>query len=129
LSIAAILSAATTALLGLTSPQWPLWAVILLAFVAGSSAASWNGVQIAEVARRSPPRLISETAAGSSILVNLTNILSPTVFAAFIAAGGRYDHAFYCLAACTLLVLVFLPRDRGGRGKSLGSPAPAPSDA
>ncbi|MBV6303716.1 MFS transporter [Candidimonas humi] len=112
LSIAAILSAATTALLGLTSPLWPLWAVIVLAFIAGSSAASWNGVQMAEVARRSSPQLISETAAGSSILVNLTNILAPTAFAAFIAIGGRYEQAYFCLGACTLLVLVFLPRDR-----------------
>jgi MFS family permease len=112
LSIAAILSAATTALLGLTNPLWPLWAVIVLAFIAGSSAASWNGVQMAEVARRSSPQLISETAAGSSILVNLTNILAPTAFAAFIAIGGRYEQAYFCLGACTLLVLVFLPRDR-----------------
>src|SRR5690606_24366788 len=51
LSIAATLSAITTATLGFTSAEWPLWSVILLAFVAGSSAASWNGVQIAEVAR------------------------------------------------------------------------------
>jgi MFS family permease len=111
LSIAAILSAATTALLGLTSPQWPLWAIITLAFVAGCSAASWNGVQIAEVARRSPRHLISETAAGASILVNLTNMLAPMAFAAFIAFGGRYGHAFICTAACSLLVLLFLPRD------------------
>ncbi|MCD0504896.1 MFS transporter [Bordetella petrii] len=110
LSIAAVFSAATTALLGLTSAQWPLWAVILLAFVAGSSAASWNGVQIAEVARRSPPHMISETAAGSSILVNLTNMLAPTAFAAFVAISGRYDYAFICAGACSLLVLVCLPR-------------------
>ncbi|MBO1114760.1 MFS transporter [Bordetella petrii] len=111
LSIAAILSAATTALLGLTSPAWPLWAVVLLAFVAGCSAASWNGVQIAEVARRSPAHLISETAAGSSILVNLTNMVAPTLFAAFVAIGGHYDYAFICTGACSLLVLVCLPRD------------------
>jgi MFS family permease len=122
LSIAAVLSAVTTALLGLTSPQWPLWTIILLAFVAGSSAASWNGVQMAEVARRSPSRLVTETAAGSSILVSLTNILSPTVFAAFIAIGGRYDHAFFCLGACTLLVLVVLPRDRGEKPGTPASP-------
>ncbi|MEI2418237.1 MFS transporter [Orrella sp. JC864] len=112
LSIAAILSAATTALLGLTSTQWPLWAVITLAFVAGCSAASWNGVQIAEVARRSPPHLISETAAGSSILVNLVNMVAPTTFAAFVAASGRYDYAFLCTGAFSLLVLACLPRDR-----------------
>jgi len=118
LSLAAILSAATTALLGLTSPQWPLWAIILLAFVAGCSAASWNGVQIAEVARRSPPHLISETAAGSSILVNLTNMLAPTAFAAFVAVSGHYDYAFICTGACSLLVLLVLPReprDEAGR--------------
>lgn len=112
LSIAAVLSAATTALLGLTSPQWPLWSIVLLAFVAGCSAASWNGVQIAEVARRSPSHLISETSAGSSILVNLANMLAPTAFAAFVAATGRYDYAFLCAAACSLLVMVALPRDR-----------------
>jgi MFS family permease len=111
LSIAAILSAATTMLLGLSTSAWPLWTMILLVFLAGCSAASWNGVQIAEIARRSPPGLISETSAGSSILVNMVNMLVPTAFAAFIAFTGRYDYAFGCVSICTLLVLVFLPRD------------------
>jgi MFS family permease len=115
LSIAAVLSAATTVMLGLTTPQWPLWAVVLLAFVAGCTAASWNGVQIAEVARRSPAHLISETAAGSSILVNMTNMLAPMAFAAFVAVVGRYDIAFICAGACSLLVLVVLPRERRTR--------------
>ncbi|GAA4330463.1 MFS transporter [Pigmentiphaga soli] len=115
LSIAAVLSAVTTVLFGFTTHQWPLWAVICLAFVAGCSAASWNGVQIAEVARRSPPGLISETAAGSSVLINLINMLAPAVFAAFVAVSSRYDYAFALTGACSLLVLVFLPRERRGR--------------
>ncbi|GAA5235169.1 MFS transporter [Verticiella sediminum] len=114
LSIAAILSAASTALLGVTSTQWPLWAIVLLAFVAGCSAAGWNGVQIAEVARRSPPRLIAETAAGAGILVSLVNIAAPTAFALFITATGHYDYAFICAGACSLFVLAFLPRERCG---------------
>ena len=112
LSVAAILSAITTVLLGLSSPEWPIWTIIVLAFVAGCSAASWNGVQIAEVARRSPPDLISETSAGSSILVNVVNMLVPTAFAAFVAFSGRYDYAFGFAGASTLLVLIFLPRER-----------------
>ena len=112
LSVAAIFSATTTVLLGLSGPEWPIWTIIVLAFVAGCSAASWNGVQIAEVARRSPPGMISETAAGSSILVNVVNMLVPTAFAAFVAFSGRYDYAFGFAGACTLLVLVFLPRDK-----------------
>ncbi len=112
LSVAAVFSATTTVLLGLSGPEWPIWSIIVLAFVAGCSAASWNGVQIAEVARRSPPDQISETAAGSSILVNVVNMLVPTAFAAFVAFSGRYDFAFGFAGACTLLVLVFLPRDK-----------------
>ncbi len=112
LSMVAILSATTTVLLGLSKPEWPLWSIVALAFIAGCSAASWNGVHIAEVARRSPPNLISETSAGSSILVNLVNMLVPAAFAAFVAFSGRYDYAFGCAGICTLLVLVFLPRDK-----------------
>jgi predicted MFS family arabinose efflux permease len=112
LSLVAILSATTTVLLGLSKPEWPFWTIVLLAFVAGCSAASWNGVQIAEVARRSPSDLISETSAGSSVLVNLVNMLVPTAFAAFVAVSGRYDYAFGCAGLCTLLVLAFLPRDK-----------------
>src|SRR5690606_10494961 len=112
LTMAAVVSAITTVLLGLSSTAWPLWSIVVLAFVAGCSAASWNGVQIAEVARRSPLDLISETAAGASILVNVVNMLVPTAFAAFVAISGRYDYAFGTAGVCTLLVLVFLPRDK-----------------
>jgi len=112
LSIAALFSAGTTILLGFTTAQWPLWSLMVLAFVAGCSAASWNGVQIAEVARRSPAHQIAETAAGASILVSLVNIVAPAAFAATVAISGRYDIAFLCAGACSLLVLFFLPRDR-----------------
>jgi len=69
-------------------------------------------VQLAEIARRSPPHLISETSAGSSILINITNMVVPATFATFVAATQRYDHAFYACGAFTLLVLIFLPRER-----------------
>lgn len=112
LSMAAVFSAATTALLGFTTPDWPLWALILLAFVAGCTAASWNGVQIAEVARHSPPDRIAETSAGSAVLVSVTNIVAPAAFALFVAATGHYHLAFLGSGVCSLLVLVFLPRER-----------------
>ena len=77
----------------------------------------WNGVQIAEVARRSPRHLVGETAAGSVILVFLSNMLAPIAFAAFVAATGRFDVAFVIAGACSLLCLPLLwgidGRDRG----------------
>ena len=111
LLVAALFSAATTALLGATGPQWPLWTVVLLAFVAGCTAASWNGVQIAEVARHSPKRLITETAAGASLMVSLVNVVAPVLVALAVASMGRYDIAFYAAGACALLVPFVLPKD------------------
>ena len=51
-------------------------------------------MQIAEVARRSPPELVGETAAGSVILVFASNMLAPIAFAAFVAVTSRFDLAF-----------------------------------
>ena len=108
LAIAAVGSAATTMLLGLSGADWPLWSLMLLAAAAGASVSGWNGVQVAEVARRSPPGLVGETAAGSVILVFLSNMIAPVAFAAFVAATGRFDVAFIAAGACSLLCLPLL---------------------
>jgi MFS family permease len=108
LAIAAVGSAASTIMLGLTGASWPLWSLVLLAAIAGMFVAGWNGVQIAEVARRSPPELVAETAAGSVIMVFLSNMLGPVAFAAVVASTGRYDLALYGAGACSLLCLPLL---------------------
>lgn len=110
LMIAALGSAASTILLGLSTPAWPLWAFIGLAAAAGILVSGWNGVQIAEVARRSPPELIGETAAGSVILIFMANMLTPVAFAAFVAVTNRYDIAFLASGAISLLCLPLLYR-------------------
>ena len=68
----------------------------------------WNGVQIAEVARRSSPELIAESAAGSVILIFTSNMLTPVAFAAFIALTNRYDIAYLILAAFSLACVPLL---------------------
>jgi MFS family permease len=115
LALASVASALSTVAFGLVTPAWPLWALVLLAAVAGISVSGWNGVQIAEVARRSPPALVGETAAGSVILVYASNMLGPVFFAAFVALTGRYDLGFMISGALTLLCLPLLRAvDRGG---------------
>jgi MFS family permease len=108
LSIASAGSGITTILLGLSTPEWPVWAFIVLAAFAGIAVSGWNGVQIAEVARRSPPELIGETAAGSVILIFTANMLTPIVFAAFVATTGHYDIAFLVCGACSFICLPLL---------------------
>jgi MFS family permease len=108
LMIASVGSAVSTILLGLSTSAWPLWAFLLLSAFAGIAVSGWNGVQIAEVARRSPPELIGETAAGAVILIFLSNMLTPVAFAAFIAITNRYDLAFMILGAFSLICVPLL---------------------
>jgi MFS family permease len=108
LAIAALGSAVSTILLGFSTSAWPLWSFVVLAAFAGIAVSGWNGVQIAEVARRSPPELIGETAAGSVILIFIANMLTPIAFAAFVAITGRYDLAFLVCGAFSLVCLPLL---------------------
>jgi MFS family permease len=108
LALASVASALSTIAFGFVSPAWPLWALMLLAAVAGISVSGWNGVQIAEVARRSPPGLVGETAAGSVILVYASNMMGPVTFAAFVALTNRFDYAFMVSGALSLLCLPLL---------------------
>jgi predicted MFS family arabinose efflux permease len=108
LVIASVASAASTIAFGLVGADWPVWSLVLLAAVAGISVSGWNGVQIAEVARRSSPEYVGETAAGAVILVFLSNMLGPVAFATFIAVTNRFDLAFMAAGAVSLLCLPLL---------------------
>ena len=108
IAVAAVASALATILFGLTSAAWPLWAIIALAAFAGVAVSGWNGVQVAEVARRAPRELVGETASGNVILVFLCHTVAPVAFAAFVAATGRFDLAFVMAGACSLVCLPLL---------------------
>lgn len=112
LSLAALGSAITTALLAWSTPAWPLWAVIVVAGAAGATAAGWNGVQVAEVARRSLEGEVGETTAGSTLFVYLANTVAPIVFAAYVASTGQYGPAFMGAAACSVGALAVLATAR-----------------
>ena len=105
----------------------------MLAAFAGIAVSGWNGVQIAEVARRSPPELIGETAAGSVILIFIANMLTPVAFAAFVAVTGRYDVAFLVSAAFSLVCLPLLwgldRRDEFGRCERIRASSPREAGA
>ena len=104
----AVLSGVMTIAFALFSPQWPLWSLMALSALAGATVAGWNGVEIAEVARRAPRHMIGEVAAGNVILVYLTNMIAPMLFAAFVAATGRFDVAFMVAGVCALVCVPLL---------------------
>lgn len=103
LRLAAVGGAATAIAAAFASRSWPLWAVALLSGISGLTVTSWNGVQIAEVARRAAPGRIGDTAAGATVLVFVGLVLGPASFAAILGATGRFDLAFLSVAVVSAL--------------------------
>ncbi len=81
-------------LIALTGADWPWWAVLGSAGVAGLAVTSWNGVYLAELARVAPPEKIGEATAGASLLTFVGYVLGPAVFAMIVDYAASYRIAF-----------------------------------
>lgn len=93
--------------------DWPA-ALLLVVYAAfGASAIGWNGVYLAEVARRAPPGGVS-TATAAALFVTFSGVLAgPPIFALMLQSGMRYGTAFITIATPALLcglVLLCSPR-------------------
>ncbi len=105
-AIAAVSGVATA----LATPGWPVWVVLLLAAVYGASAIGWNGVQLAELARRAPAGKAG-TIAGAAGFVTFAGVVTgPLAFAALTAATGSYRTGFAFCAAVSATATVVLAR-------------------
>lgn len=110
--VAAVLSAAWVT----AGPALPWGAALVLAMLCGFTAASWNGIFIAEVARVSPPDRIAEASSGAILLCFIGYLVAPSAFAATVAGTGSWLLPF--LVACALLgaISAFVLAWRGARG-------------
>ncbi len=105
LQIVAVTSALSSLVLALLAPGWNFAALSGLAAIAGITVSSWNGVQMAEVARLAPKDRIAEASAGATIVIFLGYIVGPLLVSGILATTGRYDVAFVGIAVVTLLAL------------------------
>ncbi|SMF77202.1 Nitrate/nitrite transporter NarK [Tistlia consotensis] len=114
--LATVGSAASMLALASVKPDWPHPLLYGLGFLAGSVVAGWNGVLLAEVARRAPAGRVGEASAGSAILMFTGFVLGPAAFAGILTTGGSFAAGLLVLAAvpCAALVasLVWLPVGR-----------------
>ncbi|WP_332696597.1 MFS transporter [Bosea sp. (in: a-proteobacteria)] len=113
LALVCLASGLTSLALMLATPTWPSWLFYALAAVAGITVSSWNGVQIAEIARRSPAGRIREAASGATVVVFLGYVAGPLSFALLVATTGRFDLGFLLCAAAGLLGFLLLATRRG----------------
>lgn len=74
-----------------------IWVAVLFA-VFGGCALGWNGVYLAEVARRAPDGQVSAATGGTNALTFLGDVLGPPLFGLVAAATQSYGTAFAFLA-------------------------------
>jgi len=104
----AVASAAVTVATACMTADWPTWAIIGLAGVAGFAAASWNGVYLAEIAARAADGMVGQATAGSTFLTFIGYVVGPVAFGAVVTATDSYPTAFAIAAVAPLTGAVSL---------------------
>ena len=102
-------SSLATALLHTSMPTLLVFAIL---FVFGASATGWNGVYLAEVARRAPPGMAGIATGGTLAITFLGVVLGPPVFGAVSAAFGSFRYGYAALAIPVLVCGIVLVRTR-----------------
>jgi len=79
--------------------NWPLPAVVLVSALFGASAVGWNGVYLAEVARRAPPGRVGAITGGTQFFTFVGALAAPPLFGLVVGITGSYGKAYllFCL--------------------------------
>lgn len=99
------------------TPRWPALAVYSACALLGSTAIGWNGVFLAEVARRAPPGQAGAATGGSLFVTFIGSMVWPPAFGLLQRASGSYSLCFAsaaALCAAALLLASFAWRPTGG---------------
>ena len=98
LAALAFVTATSSLATSLLHQSMPTLLVFAILFVFGASATGWNGVYLAEVARRAPPGMAGIATGGSLAITFLGVVLGPPVFGALSGAFGSYRVGYAALA-------------------------------
>lgn len=90
------------------APQWPYAAVLAVCALFGITAVGWNGVQIAETARLSPPGMAGVVGGGTTFITFTGIIVMPGLFALTheVTESWRVPFALFCLPALVMGALL-----------------------
>jgi MFS family permease len=94
--------------MALATPVSPATAIVPLALVFGATAIGWNGVQLAEVARLSPPGTAGKVTGASGFVTFAGVVIGPPSFALLSAITGSYRIGFGTFAALSIAAAVAL---------------------
>ncbi len=116
LRLVAIASAATSAAIAWIPGDAGYVALLATSAIAGLTVSSWNGIQLAEIARASPPGTVSQTTSAATLFIFVGYAIGPIAFAVVLALADSYRLAFLLVAAVSLLPLLTLSPSRSRSG-------------
>lgn len=112
LIIVGILSAITSLTLACITPHWPFPMLLAFFALAGITVSSWNGVQLAEVARLSPAETLQDTSSGATVLIFLGYVVGPAGFALLQQLTGSFAPGLVVIAGLALVGSAVLAKTR-----------------
>ena len=104
LGVLGIAMALTGLAIAAFSDAWAYWQVAAVCVVFGLTAVGWNGVQISEKLRLSPPGMAAVVSGGSTFIMFFGVVFYPPLFALIHDAAGSYRAPFVALAIPVLLM-------------------------
>jgi MFS family permease len=89
-------------------PGWPLWALFAFAMAYGATAVGWNGVFLAEIARRAPSDRVSDATGGSAFFTFLGVVVTPPLFHLIFSATSSYGVTYAIFGVPALAAGLYL---------------------
>jgi hypothetical protein len=105
--------AVSIALLGASTPHWPLLAIGAVSIVVSATAMSWHGITLSEAARLAPPGRVGTVTGGVLSFGQIGALASPAVFSLLLRLTGDYSASWMICAVPAVLVGINMLR----RGK------------
>lgn len=118
LALIGALAAGSGIAMAFAAPVWPVWLVLPLAALYGATAIGWNGVQLAELARRSPAGQAGAVTGASGFVTFGGVVGGPLLFAGLAGLTGGYRTSFLVCAAVSGVAAVVLLRRQARRAMS-----------
>jgi MFS family permease len=102
-----LLMTAGCLLLAALTPHWPALVVYAACAMLGATAIGWNGVFLAEVARRAPPGRAGAATGGSLFVTFVGSVVWPPLFGLLQRVSGSYSLCFAAAGAlCAASVML-----------------------
>ena len=112
LGVLGVVGSACGMLLALFTTAWPLAIMAVISVIYGATAASWNGVYFAEIARLCPRDQVGRLTGGLQFYMSVGGGLGPLLFSLLVGIIGTYGVGFavFSLPALYVGLRLMLPR-------------------